>query len=194
MLYPINLKIDNMKITVVGGGKVAHRKCMNFLDFDKKVRVVSKDLIEDFDDIRNKIEIIEDNYKEKYIEDSFIVIAATNNKDINEDIGMYCKEHNKLVNVVDNIELCNFTVPSYIKRGDLVLSVSTGGKSPTLASNIRKKLEKEYDDTYEEYIKLLGEARESIIKNGMDIKIRREKIKNLVNLSMSELKKEVNKY
>ncbi len=194
MLYPINLKIDNMKITVVGGGKVAYRKCMNFLDFDKKVRVVSKDLIEDFDDIRNKIEIIEDNYKEKYIEDSFIVIAATNNKDINEDIGMYCKEHNKLVNVVDNIELCNFTVPSYVKRGDLVLSVSTGGKSPTLASNIRKKLEKEYDDTYEEYIKLLGEARESIIKNGIDIKIRREKIKNLVNLSMSELKKEVNKY
>lgn len=189
MLYPINLEINNMQITIIGGGKVAYRKCMNFLDFDKKVRIVSKELIEDFDNIKDKIEIIEDYYDEKYIRDSFIVIAATNNKDINKEIGLYCKKHGKLVNVVDNKELCNFTVPSYVKRGDLLLSVSTGGKSPSLSSKIRKKLEKEYDETYEEYINLLGEAREYIIKNTQDLKERKEKLFNLLNMNIEELKR-----
>lgn len=59
------------------------------------------------------------------------------------EIGLYCRAKNKLVNVVDNIEISNFTVPSYIKRGDLLISVSTGGKSPSLSSKIKKKLKRD---------------------------------------------------
>ena len=188
MLYPINIKLDDMKITIVGGGKVAFRKCMNFLDFNKKVRVVSKDIIGEFSNFKGDIEIIEDNYKEEYIKDSFIVIAATNDKSVNEEIGVYCKDNGKLVNVVDNPSLCNFTVPSYVKRGDLLLSVSTGGKSPSLSAKIRKELEVKYDNEYEEYVNLLGEAREKIIKNTCDAKEKRNKIKELINLTIDELK------
>lgn len=192
MLYPINMKIDNMEITIIGGGKVAYRKCMNFLEFNKKVRLVSKELIEEFNDIKDKIEIIEDYYKEEYIKESFIVIAATNNKEVNKDIGIYCRNHGKLVNVVDNQELCNFTVPSYVKRGDLLLSISTGGKSPSLSAKIRRKLEEEYDDSYEEYINLLGEAREKIIESISDIKERRKILKDIINLNIDELKNLIN--
>ncbi|MEG0857186.1 MAG: bifunctional precorrin-2 dehydrogenase/sirohydrochlorin ferrochelatase [Terrisporobacter sp.] len=187
MLYPINLKIDNMKITIIGGGKVAYRKCMNFLDFNKKVTVISKDFIEEFENIKYDIEMIKDNYEEKYIKDSYIVIGATNNKKVNEEIGIYCSKNGKLVNIVDNPKLCNFTVPSYIKRGDLLLSVSTGGKSPSLSAKIRKELEETYDETYEEYINILGKAREQIINNTLDIQKRREDIKKLLNLSIEEL-------
>ncbi|MEG1410531.1 MAG: bifunctional precorrin-2 dehydrogenase/sirohydrochlorin ferrochelatase [Terrisporobacter sp.] len=187
MLYPINLKIDNMKITIIGGGKVAYRKCMNFLDFNKKVTVISKDFIEEFENIKYDIEMIKDNYEEKYIKDSYIVIGATNNKKVNEEIGIYCSKNGKLVNIVDNPKLCNFTVPSYIKRGDLLLSVSTGGKSPSLSAKIRKELEETYDETYEEYINILGKAREQIINNTLDIQKRREDIKELLNLSIEEL-------
>ena len=49
MFYPINLKIDDMKIVIIGGGKVAYRKCMNFLAFNKKVKVISQDFIEEFE-------------------------------------------------------------------------------------------------------------------------------------------------
>ena len=188
MLYPINIKIDDMKITIVGGGKVAFRKCTNFLNFNKKVRIVSNEIIDEFNNIKDKVEIIKDNYKEEYIKDSFLVIAATNNKMINEEIGIYCRQHGKLVNVVDNQELCNFTVPSYVKRGDLLLSVSTGGKSPSLSARIRKELEVKYDDEYEEYVNLLGEAREKIIKNTCDAKEKRNKIRELINLTIDELK------
>ena len=188
MLYPINLNIENMKITIIGGGKVAYRKATNFLDFGKKVTVVSKEFVDEFKMIENEIEIIHDEYDEKYIKDDFVVVAATNNKEVNHKIGIYCRQYNKLVNVVDDKDLSNFTVPSFVKRGDLLLSVSTGGKSPSLSSKIRKDLEEVYDDSYEEYVKLLGEARDNIIENTSDIKERRKKLKELVDLSFDELR------
>mgnify|MGYP004511719301 FL=1 len=188
MYYPINLKIDDMKIVIIGGGKVAYRKCMNFLAFNKKVKVISQEFIEEFEEIKNKIEMIKDSYDEKYIKDAFVVVAATNNKEVNHKIGIYCRQNNKLVNVVDDKDLSNFTVPSFVKRGDLLLSVSTGGKSPSLSSKIRKDLEDVYDESYEEYVELLGQAREIIIKNTSDIKERRKKLKELLDLSFDKLR------
>ena len=188
MYYPINLKIDDMKIVIIGGGKVAYRKCMNFLAFNKKVKVISQDFIEEFEEIKDQIEMIKDSYDEKYIKDDFVVVAATNNKEVNHKIGIYCRQNNKLVNVVDDKELSNFTVPSFVKRGDLLLSVSTGGKSPSLSSKIRKDLEDVYDESYEEYVELLGQAREIIIKNTSDIKERRKKLKELLDLSFDKLR------
>ncbi|MGL5347280.1 MAG: precorrin-2 dehydrogenase/sirohydrochlorin ferrochelatase family protein [Peptostreptococcaceae bacterium] len=188
MLYPINLEIKDIDITIIGGGGVAYRKCKNFLDFGKKVKVVSKDFIDKFSDIENNIEIIIDEYKEEYIKDSFIVVAATNNKEINKNIGIYCRNYGKLVNVVDDIELSNYTVPSYIKRGDLLISISTGGKSPSLSAKIKNELENQYDDSYEEYINLLGEIRQKVIEKYTDVYERKKVLNNLINLSIEELK------
>ena len=194
MLYPINLEIKDIEITIIGGGEVAYRKCKNFLDFGKKVKVVSKKFIDKFDDIENNIDIIIDEYKEEYIRNSFIVVAATNNKEINKNIGIYCRNCGKLVNVVDDIELSNYTVPSYIRRGDLLISISTGGKSPSLSGKIKKELENQYDDSYEEYINLLGEIRQNVIENYIDVYERRKVLNNLINLSIEELKLIKEKY
>ncbi|MCI6737670.1 MAG: bifunctional precorrin-2 dehydrogenase/sirohydrochlorin ferrochelatase [Intestinibacter sp.] len=191
MLYPINLNIDKMKITIIGGGKIAYRKATNFLNFNKTVTVVSNEFIEEFEEIKEKIEMIYDKYDEKYIEDSFVVVAATNNKQINHEIGVYCNQNGKLVNVVDDKELSNFTVPSYVKRGELLLSVSTGGNSPSLSAKIKRELEEKYDESYEEYIELLGLARKKIIEENKDIKERRNKIKALIDLSIDELKEKI---
>ena len=191
MLYPINLDIENIKITIIGGGKVAYRKATNFLDFGKKVTVVSKEFIDEFDKLKNEIDMIYDVYNEKYIQDSFVVVAATNNKDVNYKIGTYCNKNGKLVNVVDDKELSNFTVPSYVKRGELLLSISTGGNSPSLSAKIKRELEETYDESYGEYIELLGLARKKIIKENKDIKERRKEIKTLINLSVDELKEKI---
>ena len=188
MLYPVNVEIKDMEITIIGGGDVAYRKCKNFLAFDKCVKVVSNNFIDKFSELKDKIEIIEDVYKEEYIKNSFIVVAATNNKEINQKIGIYCRNNGKLVNVVDDIDLSNYTVPSYVKRGDLLISISTGGKSPSLSSKIKRELEEKYDDSYEEYIDLLGKMRKDIISNTEDIMLRKKKLNELVNLSLEELK------
>lgn len=188
MLYPINLELKDVEITIIGGGDVAYRKCKNFLAFGKTVKVVSNKFIDEFYKLKDKIEMIEEIYKEEHIKNSFIVVAATNNKEINERIGICCRKNGKLVNVVDDIELSNYTVPSYIKRGDLLISISTGGKSPSLSSKIKRELEEKYDDSYEEYINFLGKIRKEIIKNNEDISLRKKKLNELVNLSLEELK------
>lgn len=187
MLYPINLELKDINITVIGGGEVAYRKCKNFLDFGKSVRVVSPEFIDEFELIKNDVELIYDEYKEEYIKDSFIVVAGTNNKEINKNIGIYCRECGKLVNVVDDIKLSNYTVPSYVKRGDLLISISTGGKSPSLSSKIKKELQEKYDDSYEEYINILGEIRKEIIKKNKNISERKKILNSLVNLTLEEL-------
>ncbi|MDK2565030.1 bifunctional precorrin-2 dehydrogenase/sirohydrochlorin ferrochelatase [Romboutsia sedimentorum] len=188
MLYPVNIELQDLEITIIGGGEVAYRKCINFLRFEKTLKVVSNNFIDKFDELKGKIKIIKDTYKEEYIKNSFIVVAATNDKEVNKIIGIYCRENGKLVNVVDDIKLSNFTVPSYIKRGDLLISVSTGGKSPSLSSRIKKELEETYDDSYEEYINLLGKMRKEIINNNEDISLRKKKLNELINLNLEELK------
>lgn len=188
MFYPINLKLKDIEITVIGGGEVAYRKCKNFLGFGKSVKVVSENFIEKFSTIESKVEIINDSYKEEYIKSSFIVVAATNNKEVNKKIGIYCRNNGKLVNVVDDIELSNYTVPSCVKRGDLLISISTGGNSPSLSSKIKRELENKYDNTYEEYVSLLGEIRKEIIEKIEDISERKNKLNALVNLDIEELK------
>ncbi|CEN89752.1 precorrin-2 dehydrogenase [[Clostridium] sordellii] len=189
MNYPIMIDLMGKEITVIGGGKIAYRKVNNFLKFGYEVTVVSREFIEDFNNIENKIKIIKDEYSEKYIKDSFIVVAATNNKKVNESIGMFCRSNNKLVNVIDDQKLSNFIVPSCVKRGDLVISISTGGKSPSLASKIRKDLEIQYDDSYEEYLILLGELREQILEKYDNPSMRKDLLNKIINFNYDELKK-----
>ena len=78
-----------------------------------------------------------------------------------------------------------------MKRGELLLSISTGGNSPSLSAKIKRELEETYDETYEEYIELLGLARKKIIEENKDIKERRKKIKALIDLSVEELKEKI---
>ena len=80
MNYPIILNLDGKEITIIGGGNIAYRKSKNFIDFGYSVKVVSLEFNEKFKVIEDKITLIRDEYKEKYIENSFIVVAATNNK------------------------------------------------------------------------------------------------------------------
>lgn len=189
MFYPVNLNLDNMEIIIIGGGNVALRKCMNFLDFGKSVTVLSPKFDSRFLEIGNKVDLIEDVFKEEYIEKFDVVVAATDDKELNEEIACICRKKSKLINVVDSRDLSDFIVSSYIKRGDLLIGISTGGKIPALSAKIRKDLEEVYDESFEEYVDILGELREKIIKKYEDKAERKEALKALVELNVEELKK-----
>ncbi|KYH28144.1 MULTISPECIES: precorrin-2 dehydrogenase/sirohydrochlorin ferrochelatase family protein [Clostridium] len=193
MYYPLMIDIGDKLIAVIGGGKVALRKVKKLLEFQGKVRVVSPQLLDEFKELKNrfcgKLEIIEDKFKEDYIKDAFLVIGATDRAEINKDISNYCRKNNILCNIVDDIEFSDFIVPSSIKRGSLVISISTMGKSPSLAAKIKKDLEKAYSEEYEEYVDLLGEARRLILKNYNDDVEKREMLKDIINMPIEELKR-----
>lgn len=188
MFYPVNLNLDNMEIIIVGGGNVALRKCMNFLDFGKSVTVLAPDFDSRFLELGNKVDLINDIFKEEYIDKFDIVVAATDDKEVNEEIACICRKKSKLINVVDSRDLSDFTVSSYVKRGDLLIGISTGGKIPALSAKIRRDLEEIYDESFAEYVDLLGELREKIIKKYEDKTERKEVLKALVKLDIEELK------
>lgn len=169
MFYPIMLDIEDKKIVVIGGGNVGYRKAKNFLEFEGKVMVVSTDFSAKFYELKDKygqnIILIEDNYKKEYISNGFLVVAATSSEHINRQIAIDCNDEGILCNIVDSLESSEFICPSFINKGDLVLSISTMGKCPFLSKRIRLDLEKKYSNINSEYINLLGEIRNIIISD-----------------------------
>lgn len=188
MYYPLMLDLESKKIVIIGGGKVAYRKAMHFLEFGGLVTVVSPHFIETFESGKEQMQLITDSYREKYLQDSFIVVAATDDKALNTKIGMYCREQNKLCNVASNEAVSSFIVPSFLKRGELVISVSTGGNSPYLAGKIKADLEETYDESYEEYVNLLGVIRKRLLKQNLEEREKGELLKSLVNQTLLELR------
>jgi precorrin-2 dehydrogenase / sirohydrochlorin ferrochelatase len=182
------VNIRDKEITVIGGGKVAYRKVKSFIAFGCTVKVISPKIINEFKNIEDKVILIRDFYKLDCIKNSFIVVAATDNRDLNKQIGLYCKEKNILCNVVDDPGLSSYIVPSIVKRGDLVISISTSGKSPSLASKIKKDIEEQYSDDYEEYLNLLGDIRSKIIDKYENNDEKRYLLNNLINMTIEELK------
>ncbi len=82
--------------------------------------------------------------------------------------------------------MCDFIVPSKIKRGDLSITISTNGKSPALSKKIRRELEKLYPEEYSEYVNLLGEIREKVKREVNDINKRRDILFKIINSGIIE--------
>ena len=162
--FPIYLEIKNKKILVIGGGVVAQRKIESLLEAGANVAVVSKDLTQQLREYKKdgKIIVIGRDYEEKLLENVFMVIAATDDVELNHRISQDALKKGLLINAVDQPEDCNFIFPSVIKRGDLIVAISTSGKSPALAKKIREQLEQEFGSEYEILLNIMGNLRKEI--------------------------------
>src|SRR3990172_11961296 len=133
--YPVNLNIKNKMCIVIGGGKVAERKILSLLDCKADVTVISPKVtrfIQKLSD-ESKISILKRYFRKEDLKEAFLVIAATNSSRINRKIIQEANKRKILINVVDSPELCDFIMPSLIRRGDLLITISTGGKAPALS-------------------------------------------------------------
>lgn len=162
--YPINLDLQNKKCIVVGGGTVAERKVMSLLEFGGRVVVIAPELTPALKQLaeQGKIEHVSAEYQPGSLKGAFLVIAATNERHVNEAVAEEAERLGILVNIVDTPALCNFFVPAAVKRGDLIISVSTSGKSPALAKHIREKLEADFGPEFGMLADLLGAIREKV--------------------------------
>jgi precorrin-2 dehydrogenase/sirohydrochlorin ferrochelatase len=187
--YPAYLDIKGKKCLVIGGGEVAERKVGLLIRCGAKVSVVSPDLAPGLEMLNSKGEItyIKGEFKEANLTDVFLVIGATDKKEINERIYREAQKRNILVNVVDSPELCNFIVPSVVERGDLIISISTCGKSPALSKKIREELEERYGIEYAEFLNLMGDLRKRISSQIADKDKREEIYKRLVDSDIIDL-------
>ena len=160
--YPIALVgLENTRCVVVGGGEVAARKVTALTEAGARPVVVSPVLCGGLRQRaeRGEIDVVWRAYRPGDLNGARLAIAATDDPAINEALWRDAQALGCLVNVVDDPERCNFHVPATVRRGDLTLSVSTGGTSPLLARRIREVFDQQFDAAYEPFLALLGELR-----------------------------------
>jgi precorrin-2 dehydrogenase/sirohydrochlorin ferrochelatase len=167
--YPILFKLDNKIALVAGGGKVARRKVETLLEFGASVNVVARELVPELQKLvdDNIIRLVGDEFMDRHLDDTEVVIAATDDTALNHKIAETAQKRGLLVNAVDQPADCNFIVPSIIKRGELLIAISTSGRSPALAKAIREKLEGEFGVEYAIFVTLMGHLRKEILTKGL---------------------------
>ena len=187
--YPILLNIQDKKCLVVGGGNVAWRKVCSLKEAGARVTVVSPEFCPEMGK-ETGIERIQQKYEEGFLHEVLVVIASTDDEEVNKKVYYDAVKRGILVNVVDRPEFCSFIVPATISRGDLNISISTGGASPALARNIRESLEKQFGDEYGDFAKLLSETRRKILSEISNESIRRDILQRIAGLDMLEIIKQ----
>ncbi len=139
---PIFTKMTGKGCLLVGGGNVAARKLDILLDAGAKVTLVAPTICEEIKAHKDdSLTLLECGYEESMMQNVVLVIAATDDRSLNERIYADASRRNLFVNVVDNPELCSFIMPAIIDRSPITIAVSTGGKAPVLARLLRGKIE-----------------------------------------------------
>ena len=163
--YPIFLELGGRRAVVIGGGSVAVRKAQSLLDVDVRLVVVAERIDKMMTALckNKKAELIKSKYSKDYLAGAVLVIAATNNHQLNKRIYKDCQELEILCNVVDEPELCDFFVPAVVKRGNLNIAISTEGFCPAFAGHIRKKLEKIFTEKHGQFLTELEKIRQQVI-------------------------------
>lgn len=164
--FPAFISIEGKECLVVGGGRVAFRKCKGLLAFGASVCVIAPELTEAFELLKKEQDAGELAGRLRYekrkilkndllIRKWALVVAATNDRMVNERVAAFCHQREILVNVADNKEACTFFFPAYCKQEEVAVGITTSGTSPKMASFLRKKLQEQLPD----WIK---EAKESV--------------------------------
>lgn len=175
--YAVSLNLVNKKCLVVGGGRVAERKVKSLLECKAKVVVISPEVTDELKKLADegKIDYQAREYTVEDLDEVFIAISATNCQELNRRVAGDCFARNIPINAVDDPEYCSFIVPAVVRRGDLTISISTGGKSPALAKKIRQELEQQYGNEYATLLQYLGQVREQVLEKIPD-QAQREKV------------------
>lgn len=188
--FPMYIELEGKKCIVVGGGKVAEGKVRQLLAFEAKVEVISPELTPELEQLAaeecilwKQMSFPQDESGAAFLCDCALVVAATSQREINVRVSELCRAQGIPVNVVDVKELCTFYFPAIVKRGDVVVGISTGGKSPALAARVRRELETALPGSYGTAADILGACREEILTRVPDGKER----KKIFELLLSQL-------
>ena len=168
-LYPIFLKTSKLSILIVGGGNVAEEKLtfMTKSSPDANVIMVSPEFRESTLQLAKKynVELVLDEYHEKYLVGKHMIVATTDNPEVNIQVYKDCRALDKLVNVADNPPYCDFYMGGIVTKGNVKIAISTNGKSPTTAKRLRQFFEEVIPEDINEMVINLNSFRKTIKGN-----------------------------
>lgn len=141
--FPVSIDLNNKNILVIGAGKIALRKVETLMSYNCNILVITKDILEEkFLELEksNKIKILKNQkFEEKFLQDIFLVIAATNNEVLNKNISQLCMNKNILVNNITSKNDMNVRFASIYEKDDIQIAISANG-NPKKAVEIKNKI------------------------------------------------------
>ncbi len=160
-LYPIFLKLQGHRVLIVGGGQIAEEKAEAVLRSATDVTVLAPQLTPRLQlwAQQGLVKHAAEEYRPGSACGYFLVIAATDSEQVNHAVYAEAKADGALCNAVDDPAYCDFYAPAVVNRGDFQIAISTGGNSPALAQQVRKKLEQEFGPEYGPWTAWLGRMR-----------------------------------
>jgi precorrin-2 dehydrogenase/sirohydrochlorin ferrochelatase len=182
-LFPMFMKLEGRSCLVVGAGSVGEPKIKSLIEAGASVRVVALRATAAVAEWAESDAISWEarEFKSADLDGIFLIIAATNNRDLNAAIFHEARRRNILCNVVDDPEFCDFYYPAVVRRGDLQLAISTNGHSPALAQRIRRELEIQFGPEYGEWLEQLGRARQELFASKINPEQRRRLLHELAS-------------
>lgn len=188
---PINLDILGKPIVIIGGGTVATRKCLALLAAGARITVIAPKLTDNLQHYVKKGEVthLARNYAKGDLNAALLVFAAAGSRAVNRAVAREAKERGIPIDVADAPDMSDFVSPAYLARGELLITISTGGKSPAMASRIRGELEERYGPEYARLLELMGRVREKLLTENRNSSYNKEILSALAEQDLPELLK-----
>jgi siroheme synthase-like protein len=166
-LFPVFLKLENLRVLLIGAGNVALEKLHAIVNNTPKtkVTVVAKEISDVFTEAAKQfpsIEIIQTSYDPSFLDACDIVISAVNDVELSEQIRNDAKQKGKLINAADKPALCDFYLGSIVTKGNLKLAISTNGKSPTVAKRLKEIFNELLPDELDDVLNNIQQIREKL--------------------------------
>ncbi len=181
--FPVNIDVRDRTCLVVGGGAVGTRKTKTLLRAGARVVVVSPEASADLEALaaENRIRLHRRAYSAGDMADAFLVFGTTDDRDLNRRISEDAHQQGILCNIADQPDRGQFVLPSVVARGDLLIAISTSGKSPALARRIRRRLESAFGEEYAMLIDMMGALRRRMLADGHDPRGHKQKFDALLD-------------
>jgi siroheme synthase-like protein len=164
-LYPVNLVIAGRSCLVVGGGRVAAQKVAGLVECRARVDVVAPEIVDAIAS-DGRVTCHRRRYRSDDLEGRVLVITATGDPDVDGEVYRDAEARGIWVNSADDPEHCTVTLPARVRRGSILVTVSTEGRSPALASWLRRRLETEIGPEHEALLEIVAAEREAIRSDG----------------------------
>ena len=183
--FPLFIKMDGRKVMVIGGGSVALRKIRILTDYGADIRIISGEVRDELEMLAEagRLEWQKENLTENHLSDldeAFLVICASNDETVNAMAADYCQKRHILVDCAKPGENSDCVFPSVVRRGNVVIGISTSGGVPALTRHLREKIEVAIPEWYGDFERVLRDKRRQLKQSGLSQGERRQSLRQWI--------------
>lgn len=173
--YPVYLDLKDRPCFVIGGCAMAEDKVKGLVAAGARVTVISPDLTPALSGlvVEGKVDSLARRYRRGDLRNAFLVIVVSQSPAVVQAVWEETRGRNVLVNTLDDVPHCDFIAPSIVRRGDLAVAISTGGRAPALAVRLRQKLERELGPEHARFLEIAGTLRAPLARRWPDFETRK---------------------